>query len=104
VTNSIFAAAEQILLEASPAYREDGKFELTPKIQELLGDLADQVSFRIDTEQQIKALTKDLEKIEKTAASIEAKYWKEVDKFGFNPRNVAAPAHNALNKVRDSKK
>jgi len=98
---SIFEAADQILLAEAAVVK---KFEITPKIEQILGDLADEVSFSIDTEQQIKILEKDLEKIEKKMASLEDKYWKEVDKFGVEPRLIAAPAHAALNKVLNSKK
>jgi hypothetical protein len=99
--NSIFSAANEILLGEA---KDDKKFEITPKIQEILADLADQVSFRIDAEQQIDALMKEVDKISKKYQSLEVKYWKEVDKQGVNPRLIAAPALAALNKVANSKK
>jgi hypothetical protein len=81
----------------------DKKFELTSKIENILADLGDQVSFANDNKQQIASLQKELEKIVKKQQALEKKYWAEVEKQGFNPKLIAAPAHTALNKVLDSK-
>jgi hypothetical protein len=102
--NSIFESAKTVLQTEGVAYKEDGKFDITAKIENLLADIKDQISFANDAKQQIASLEKDLAKIEKKQAALESKYWVEVDKFGFNPRNVAAPAHTALNKVLALKK
>ena len=96
---SIFEAAANTLFSEAALPR----FEITPKIQTILDDLADQVSFRIDIEQQMKDLDKDLDKISKKYRALEEKYWKEVDKQGIRP-NIATPAFAALNKVANSKK